>query len=114
MTVPPAEWSTDGSYTFTVLGADADVQAAIDDVPSAGDVDIESVGGTKVATRSVIGRLSDRQLDAIEAGLELGYYDVLRAVTIDNIARELGCATSTVAKNLRKAESKLVVALFDE
>lgn len=114
MTVPPAEWNLDGSYTFTVMGADADVQAAVEGVPSAANIDIESVGGTKVATQSVIGQLSDRQREAVEAGIELGYYDVPRAVTIDDIAGGLNCATSTAAEHLRKAESKLIVALFDE
>lgn len=114
MTVPPAEWNLDGSYTFTVMGADADVQAAVEGVPSAASIDIESVGGTKVATQSVIGQLSDRQREAVEAGIELGYYDVPRAVTIDDIAGELDCATSTAAEHLRKAESKLIVALIDE
>lgn len=71
MTIPPAEWNGDGSYTFTVMGADADVQAAVDGVPLAAGIDIESVGGTKVATESVIGQLSDRQREAVEAGLEL-------------------------------------------
>ncbi|WP_049927609.1 hypothetical protein [Halopiger goleimassiliensis] len=34
MTVPPIECNRDGSTTFTVVGSDPDVQAAVDDVPN--------------------------------------------------------------------------------
>lgn len=114
MTVPPAEWNPDGTYTFTVVGRDADVQAAVDEIPAGARVDVESVGGTTVATDGVIDRLSDRQRQAIRAAIDLGYYDSPRGATTDDVARELDCATSTAAEHLRKAESKLVLALFDE
>lgn len=33
MTIPPAEWNADGSYTFAIVGRDADIQAAVEAVP---------------------------------------------------------------------------------
>lgn len=113
MTVPPAEWNADGSYTFTVVGRDADIQAAVDGVPAGARVEIESVGGTKVATDGVVDRLSDRQRDAVRTALRLGYYDTPRGATTEDVADELGCATSTAAEHLRKAESNVVRGLFD-
>ncbi|MFP8954379.1 helix-turn-helix domain-containing protein [Natrialbaceae archaeon A-arb3/5] len=112
MTIPPAEWNADGTYTFTIVGRDADIQAAVDRVPADTRVEIESVGGTKVTTEHVIDRLSPRQRAAVETAIELGYYDRPREATSDDIARELDCATSTAAEHLRKAESKLVLGLF--
>lgn len=112
MTIPPAEWNVDGSYTFTIVGRDEDIQAAIDSVPDDVRVDIESVGGTKVAPDSVIDRLSDRQLAAVEAAIDLGYYDIPRSATIKDVAGEVGCAVSTAAEHLQKAESKIFTGLF--
>ena len=112
MTIPPAEWNADGSYTFTIVGRDADIQTAIDSVPDDARVEIEAVGGTTVTADGVRGRLTDRQRDAVEAAIELGYYDTPRKATSEDIARELDCATSTAAEHLRKAESMVMVDLF--
>jgi hypothetical protein len=114
MTVPPAEWNADGSYTFTIVGRDADVQSAVDRVPGDVRVEIEAVGNRGVAPESVRDRLTDRQREAVEAAIALGYYETPRAATSEDVADALGCATSTAAEHLRKAESRLVVGLFGE
>lgn len=114
MTIPPAEWNADGSYTFTIVGRDDDIQSALESVPDDVQIDIESVGGNKVAPDSVIDRLSDRQLAAVEAAIELGYYDIPRRATNEDVASELDCAVSTAAEHLRKAESKIFTGLFQE
>mgnify|MGYP002276742734 CR=1 FL=1 len=56
-------------------------------------------------------RLTDRQREAVEAGLDLGYYDVPRTTDHEAVADALGCAPSTAAEHLRKAESKLLRAV---
>lgn len=113
MTVPPAEWNPDGSYTFTLVGRDADIQAAVDAVPDGVRVEIESVGGRRVAAEGVVDQLTARQRDAVGAALELGYYAVPRRATTEDVARELDCATSTAAEHLRKAEARVFAALFE-
>mgnify|MGYP000303695566 CR=1 FL=1 len=114
MTVPPAEWNPDGSYTFTLVGREGDIQAAVEAAPSGARVEIESVGGRTVAPESVVHRLSDRQRAAVRAALDLGYYDVPRTATTEDVAGALGCATSTAAEHLRKAESTVLAGLFAE
>jgi predicted DNA binding protein len=44
----------------------------------------------------------------------LGYYDVRRDPTVEDVAAEPGCATATAAEHLRKAESTIVSSLFGE
>jgi len=113
MTVPPATWNTDGSYTFTMVGQAAAIQAAVDDVPSPVRVEIDAVGGATVAPERIVDRLSDRQREAVRTAVDLGYYDVPRTATAEDVAAELGCATSTAAEHLRKVESTVLTGLFD-
>lgn len=112
MTVPPIECNDDGTNTYTIVGTDGDIQAAVDGVPDGVDVTVEQVGGKRVAADSVVGRLSDRQREAVERALELGYYDVPRTATTTDVARELGCAAATAAEHLQKAESTVMASLF--
>ncbi|WP_415380632.1 helix-turn-helix domain-containing protein [Halosimplex sp. TS25] len=114
LTVPPVECHADGSSTFTLVGRDADVQAAVDGVPAGANVTVEEVGGGRVASESVAAALSARQREAVAAALALGYYDVPRETTIEAVAGELDCATATAAEHLRKAESTAMAALFRE
>jgi hypothetical protein len=113
MTIPPAVWNLDGSYTFTLVGTRADVQSAVDTVPDTASVTVEAVGGTDVAEGSLLDRLSERQRTALETAVDCGYYDVPRRATTADVARRLGCATSTAAEHLRKAESTVVRGLLD-
>ncbi|WP_135366647.1 helix-turn-helix domain-containing protein [Halosimplex halophilum] len=112
MTVPPATWNADGSYTFTLVGRESDIQTAIERVPPTVRVEIESVGGTQVSAEQIRHRLTERQRTAVQAGLELGYYSTPREATTEDIADVLDCGVSTAAEHLRKAESKLVQGLF--
>lgn len=112
LTIPPAEWNPDGSYTFTVVGRDADIQAAVETAPAAACVEIEAVGGDRVAADRVVDDLSDRQREAVRTAVELGYYDRPRRATTADVADELGCATSTAAEHIRKAESTVMRRLL--
>lgn len=114
MTIPPAEWNADGSYTFTIVGRDTDIQASVDSIPAGARVEIESVGGKQVRMDSIIDKLTDRQQETVQAAIESGYYDMPRKATSEDVAEELDCATSTAAEHLRKAESKIMVGLFSE
>ena len=113
MTVPPVEWNDDGSSTFTLVGTESDIQAAVEGVPEGVRVDVERVGGRKVDTDAALGRLTARQREAMRAAFEAGYYDVPRGATTAAVASELGCAESTAAEHLRRAESNVVSSLFE-
>ncbi|QLD90346.1 helix-turn-helix domain-containing protein [Natronomonas salina] len=113
MTVPPVEWNADGSSTFVLVGTEADIQAAIEGVPEDIPVDVERVGGTAVRPESVRGALSNRQRETLETAVSEGYYETPREATIEDIAAEMGCAHSTAAESLQRAESKIILSLFD-
>lgn len=99
----------DGSASIELVGSDATLQAAVERLPSTVRVDIEWIGEfTDGESPGSI--LSDRQREAVLAGLELGYYETPRRATHEDVAERLGCAPSTASEHLNRAESKLVKA----
>jgi predicted DNA binding protein len=70
-------------------------------------VRLEHVLGGLASTGAVDARLSERQREALAAGLELGYYETPREASQEDVADSLGCAPSTAAEHLQKAEATL-------
>lgn len=110
--VKPVRYA-DGSVHATWVGEPAVLQAAIEALPDAVEVEIEAIGGMSGAGTSILDALSARQREALEAAIAVGYYEQPRAATHEDVAAELGCAPSTASEHLLKAESKLVRAAFD-
>lgn len=105
----PVVYHGDGSVSADVVGASADVQAAVDAAPV--EVDVEAVGEYAGPSRGPA--LTDRQREVLQVAREVGYYDVPRSAGQDDVADELGVAPGTVAEHLRKAEARLVDAALD-
>lgn len=103
----------DGAVHATWVGESEVLQATIAAMPEAVDVEIEAVGGLTGGNGSILESLSVRQREALEAALEVGYYDRPRTATHEDVARAMDCAPSTASEHLLKAESKLVRAAFE-
>lgn len=112
LTVPPISCHEDGSSTFTLVGTESAIQGAVEGVPDDVAVTVEAVGTGPVAPDDVLDGLSPKQREAVRAALRVGYYDVPREATTDDVARELGCATATASEHLRKAESRILSTLL--
>lgn len=110
--VPPILYREDGWVTLSLFGPDEDLQEAIDRIPEPIEVRVEAVSGLDSVAAAVETRLTDRQRDAVAAALELGYYEVPRRASHEDVAAEMGCAPSTAAEHIRKAEAKLVESAF--
>ncbi len=111
--VPPVEYGRDGTVTFSLFGEPAEIGAALDGVPDPIEVDVLSVGGMEGTPEVTAATLSERQREAIEVAIDLGYYDVPREADHEAVAEAIGCAPSTAAEHLRKAESKVLRATFE-
>jgi predicted DNA binding protein len=103
----------DGDMRFRVVGTATALQEALADAPDAMDVQVEQVGRFRGGAEDPLASLSERQHEALEAGLDLGYYDRPRTATHDDIADALGCAPPTASEHLQKAEAALVRAALD-
>ena len=110
---PPFRF-TDRGVRVTVAGEQASLQEAFDDVTDRISVDVEWMGGYSPDRADTIGRLTDRQREALSTAHELGYYETPRKVSFEEVAAELDCASSTANELLRRAESKIIDAVLAE
>jgi hypothetical protein len=108
LTIPPIEYTEDGKTKVELVGRDEDVQAVIDDIPGEIDVRIDQIGVYDRDLAVFSSALTDRQQEALLAAIDVGYYEVPREGSIEDVAEELDCAASTASNHLRKAESTLV------
>jgi hypothetical protein len=106
--VPPVEYRSDRSMVVTVVGTGADLQSALEGAPSGVDVDVRQVSEYDAGTHAPEARLTDRQFEAVRVAVEAGYYGATREATVAEVATELGCAPTTAAEHLRKAEARVM------
>ncbi len=111
--VPPIEYDPDGTVAFSIFGPDDEVQDATESISVPVDVTIEAVGGLAGTTAAVETLLTDRQREVVKTAVNLGYYDIPRTTSQEEIAVELDSAPSTIAEHLRKAEARVLRAQFD-
>jgi hypothetical protein len=57
---------------------------------------------------SLLSQLSSKQRQALLTAFALGYYDIPRKITSEELSRHLNADKSTVVEHLRKAEKKLI------
>lgn len=107
LTVPPIEFVADGETRMEIVGRAADVQAVIDGFPSEYGVRVDRVSSYDRGMTAAASLLTDRQQEVLSVAVELGYYDVPRTASVEDVATELGCAPSTASNHLRKAQARL-------
>lgn len=63
---------------------------------------------------NLLGPLTDRQQEVLKAAHAMGYYDIPRQTTSEELAEHLDLEKSTVLEHLRRAEHNLVNHIFDK
>jgi len=101
----------DGRAYFDLVGEPTVLQGTIDGFPSMIDVTVHEIGEYAGGAATAAAQLSDRQREAVQIALDLGYYDIPRQATTDAVAEQLDCASSTASEHLRKAEAKVMHAM---
>lgn len=113
MAVPPIQFDDDGTATFTLVGTAGAVRPALEGLPDQMDTEIIRVGEYNRRRELFDSGLTARQREAVETAVDTGYYDSPRRGSIETVAAELGVAPSTAAEHLRKAESRVMVAVLN-
>jgi len=110
----PVEFRADGTMRATVIGPGETVQRALDELPSAFDVDVRSIGEYDARYFATDGDLTDRQYEAVEAAVDCGYYEEPRSGSVADVAEVLGCAPGTAAEHLRRAEASVMADVVSD
>jgi len=103
----------DGRIEGHIVGDPDVLQATIDETPDTVAVQVDAIKQFPSARVNPETTLSERQQEALDVALDLGYYDNPRAATHEDIAAELGCAPNTATEHLQKGEAKLVRSGMD-
>ena len=103
----PIEYGPDG-IRVAVIGAEETVRQAIEDVPEQIRVELEQLSDYDPELRELSSMLTDRQREILDTAADLGYYEVPRRATHQDIADELDLSTTTVGEHLRKIEARML------
>ncbi|QLD84536.1 helix-turn-helix domain-containing protein [Natronomonas halophila] len=107
----PIEYTGRNSLKMTIIGSHEMLQEALDELPDDLTINVDEVGTYSPDRRDTLSMLTDRQLEVFRTAVELGYYEIPRRTTHEDIADRLECAPSTVDEHLRKAESRVLQTL---
>ncbi|WP_336135754.1 helix-turn-helix domain-containing protein [Natronomonas amylolytica] len=113
LVVPPVEFRSDGTARLTAVGEPDALQAALENVPAEAKIDVDRIGDYNDPPSTADATLTDRQREAAAAAFELGYYDVPREGSVQEVAERLDCAPGTASEHLRKVEQQAVAALLE-
>ncbi|MFB6352672.1 MAG: helix-turn-helix domain-containing protein [Halobacteriales archaeon] len=93
---------------LSIIGSQDEIGRSVEGMVSAGlDVDLERLTEYR-GSGSTMDRLTDRQREVVRTAHSLGYYDVPRAASTEEVASELDLDPSTVAEHLQRAERNLM------
>jgi len=106
----------DGRLRITLLGSSSQVKRYLTDLSRQKLVKyrIASLTDARFPPNSPIGRLTDKQRRVLIAAYRLGYYDVPRRITSEELAKKLNLVKATFSTHVRKAERRLLTELLSE
>ena len=117
--MPPPVFFGGWEYHRLVGFDDNDVRGLLKGLDRVGKTEILHKGVTDGTTDkafllslgSLFGNLTEKQMKALLAAVESGYYEIPKRTTADELATQLGQPRSTLEEHIRKAESKIVLAM---
>ena len=101
-----------------MIGKEKEIKKLLHYTNKWGDSSFKILGLTSIDTKgggtSLLSKLTLRQRQMLLTAYALGYYDVPRRISSDDLARHLDVDKSTIVEHLRKAERKLIGAIIAE
>lgn len=104
----------EGGLEFSVIGSQDEIGKTVATAGEAGlHVLLERLTDYRGPT-SHLDSLTDRQQEIVQTAFSMGYYEVPREASTDDIAREVDLDPSTVSEHLQRAEHNLLSQLFQK
>jgi predicted DNA binding protein len=107
----PIDCLESGGVRVTLVGDDGTIQRVVDSIPDSLTLSLEGIGDYHPDSEQLFSVLTERQQEILEAAVEMGYYEVPRNATHEDIASEVGVSAGTVGEHLRKVEGKVLSTL---
>lgn len=99
---------SDRGLLLSMVGSQETIREMIRNFEAAGVTpDLHRLGEYEGGQRA-LDALTDRQLEVIQTAYDLGFYEVPREATTDEIAAELDLDSGTVSEHLQRAERNLL------
>jgi HTH DNA binding domain len=113
MTRPPDFLDVD-RMKVEMIGKEDEIKKLVHYANKWGDNSFKILGLTSVDAKgeSLLSKLTSRQRQILLTGYALGYYDVPRRISSDDLSRHLNVDKSTIVEHLRKAERKLIGSII--
>ena len=108
----PLKFTETGGLRTTIIGTHDMLRQALQETPENVRFSVEQAGQYSPQRQDIAALLTERQLEVFQTAIDLGYYQIPRQATHEDIAGELDCAPSTVDEHLRKAESRVLSSLL--
>lgn len=102
---------TEDGLRITVSGDEQTLHGLISEIPSAIELTLLRKGERNPGQSEIISRLTERQIEVLTAAVKQGYYETPRETTHEEIASQMGVATTTVSEHLRKIERQVFFEL---
>ena len=112
---------TDGRECFDLLLSDRDeLSDAVELLSEFGHVSVDRISPdfrrevvpSHAEWQELLSSIPSRQRDILNKAVELGYFEIPREVTLEELADELGITKTTASTHLRKAEGKIIEVLM--
>ncbi len=113
MTHPP-DFLDVGRMKVELVGKEYEISKFLQYTTKLSNNSFKILGLTSIDTRgeSLLSKLTSRQRQMLLTGYALGYYDVPRKISSDDLSRHLNVDKSTVVEHLRKAERKIIGSII--
>jgi hypothetical protein len=106
---------SDGKVKFTFLGSEVQVKNFLETIGAIGiRYHVVLLADANFSPTSPLNRLTEKQREILIVAYKLGYYDIPRKITSEELAKKLGLVDSTVVEHLRKAEQRLITFMIEQ
>ena len=104
----------DGKIKISFLGSEKQVKSFMEKIDELGiRYRVVLLADANFSPISPLNRLTEKQREVLMAAYKLGYYEIPRKITSEELAKKLGIVDSTLVEHLRKAEQRLMTQLFE-
>ncbi len=104
----------DGKVKFSFLGNEQQIKDFMGGISAIGiHYRVVLLTDANFSPTSPLNQLTEKQQEILLAAYKLGYYDIPRKITSQELAKKLGLVDSTVVEHLRKAELRLIRQIIE-